>query len=200
MHYDVCVFAHLPGYDEALDEFDLFIDTRTVDVHLRWQRRQALNGNQRPNLIQTVHAAGYALDSSALCPAAPAATPQIPSRRRELCGPVAFCKHLLPPVTAIGTRPMSPSESASRETLTRQQRNMALAEPIARLSQDRRMILKDASALAERLARRAIPDAERDRVGRFAGRYRRASRRRGGADEAGVDRETGRRAGQVVLG
>ena len=46
---------------------------------------------------------------------------------------------------------MSQSQSASRETLTRQQRNMALTEPIARLSRDRRVIFKDAPALAERL-------------------------------------------------
>lgn len=46
---------------------------------------------------------------------------------------------------------MSPSESASRETLTRQQRNMALTEPIARLSRDRRVIFKDDPALTERL-------------------------------------------------
>ncbi len=46
---------------------------------------------------------------------------------------------------------MSTPESASRETLTRQQRNMALTEPIARLSRDRRVIFKDDPALAERL-------------------------------------------------
>ena len=46
---------------------------------------------------------------------------------------------------------MNPSESSSRETLTRQQRNMALAEPIARLSLDRRVIFKDDPSIAERL-------------------------------------------------
>ncbi len=46
---------------------------------------------------------------------------------------------------------MNPSESNSRETLTRQQRNMALAEPIARLSLDRRVIFKEDSAITERL-------------------------------------------------
>ena len=53
--------------------------------------------------------------------------------------------------TAMGDRPMSPSESASREALIRQQRNMAPTEPIARLSRDRRVIFQDAPALAERL-------------------------------------------------
>ena len=46
---------------------------------------------------------------------------------------------------------MGPSESASHQTLTRQQRNMALTEPIARLSRDRRVMFKDDPALAERL-------------------------------------------------
>ena len=46
---------------------------------------------------------------------------------------------------------MNPSEGSSRETLTRQQRNMALAEPIARLSLDRRVIFKDDPAISERL-------------------------------------------------
>ncbi|MCY4546859.1 MAG: hypothetical protein OXC28_00710 [Defluviicoccus sp.] len=45
---------------------------------------------------------------------------------------------------------MSSPDSASRETLTRQQRNLALTEPIARLSRDRRMIFRDEPALAER--------------------------------------------------
>ena len=46
---------------------------------------------------------------------------------------------------------MNPSESSSRETLTRQQRNMALAEPIARLSLDRRVIFKDDPSIPKRL-------------------------------------------------
>ena len=46
---------------------------------------------------------------------------------------------------------MTPSDSKSRETLTRQQRNMALAEPIARLSLDRRVIFKDDPEIPERL-------------------------------------------------
>jgi len=44
---------------------------------------------------------------------------------------------------------MNLSESKSREALTRQQRNMALAEPIARLSLDRRVIFKDDPAISE---------------------------------------------------
>ena len=41
---------------------DIFIETRTVDVHVR-RLRQALNGCGRPDLIRTVRSAGYALDS-----------------------------------------------------------------------------------------------------------------------------------------
>ena len=46
---------------------------------------------------------------------------------------------------------MNPSESKAHEALTRQQRNLALAQPIARLSLDRRVIFKDEPALSERL-------------------------------------------------
>lgn len=46
---------------------------------------------------------------------------------------------------------MTLSDSKSREALTRQQRNMTLAEPIARLSLDRRVIFKDDPAIPERL-------------------------------------------------
>ena len=46
---------------------------------------------------------------------------------------------------------MNPSEISSRETLTRQQRNMALAQPIARLSLERRVIFRDDPATSERL-------------------------------------------------
>ena len=42
-------------------------------------------------------------------------------------------------------------ENESREYLTRQQRNLLLAEPIARLSLDRRVIFRDDSAIADRL-------------------------------------------------
>ena len=43
---------------------DIFIESRTVDVHVR-RLRQALNADRRPDLIRTVRSAGYALDSSA---------------------------------------------------------------------------------------------------------------------------------------
>ena len=43
---------------------DIFIESRTVDVHVR-RLRQALNAGRRPDLIRTVRAAGYALDSAA---------------------------------------------------------------------------------------------------------------------------------------
>ena len=46
---------------------------------------------------------------------------------------------------------MNPSEIGLRETLTRQQRNMALAQPIARLSLERRVIFRDDPATPERL-------------------------------------------------
>ena len=42
-------------------------------------------------------------------------------------------------------------ENESREYLTRQQRNLLLAEPIARLSLDRRVIFRDDPAIADRL-------------------------------------------------
>ncbi len=43
---------------------DIFIESRTVDVHVR-RLRQALNAKRRPDLIRTVRSAGYALDASA---------------------------------------------------------------------------------------------------------------------------------------
>ncbi len=43
---------------------DIFIETRTVDVHVR-RLRQALNSGRRPDLIRTVRSAGYALDTDA---------------------------------------------------------------------------------------------------------------------------------------
>ena len=43
---------------------DIFIESRTVDVHVR-RLRLALNAERRPDLIRTVRSAGYALDSSA---------------------------------------------------------------------------------------------------------------------------------------
>jgi len=41
---------------------DIYIESRTVDVHVR-RLRQALNAGARPDLIRTVRAAGYALDA-----------------------------------------------------------------------------------------------------------------------------------------
>ena len=43
---------------------DIFIETRTVDVHVR-RLRQALNSDRRPDLIRTIRSAGYALDTDA---------------------------------------------------------------------------------------------------------------------------------------
>ena len=43
---------------------DIFIESRTVDVHVR-RLRQALIAERRPDLIRTVRSAGYALDSGA---------------------------------------------------------------------------------------------------------------------------------------
>jgi two-component system phosphate regulon response regulator PhoB len=43
---------------------DVYVEARTVDVHIR-RLRMALNGEQSPDLIRTVRAAGYALDASA---------------------------------------------------------------------------------------------------------------------------------------
>lgn len=46
---------------------------------------------------------------------------------------------------------MNLSQDKARETLARQQRNMVLAEPIARLSLDRRVIFKDDPTISDRL-------------------------------------------------
>src|SRR5690606_3617726 len=43
---------------------DVYVEPRTVDVHIR-RLRQALNGRNEQDLIRTVRAAGYALDSEA---------------------------------------------------------------------------------------------------------------------------------------
>ena len=42
---------------------DIFIESRTVDVHIR-RLRKALNGPGEPDLIRTVRSAGYALESA----------------------------------------------------------------------------------------------------------------------------------------
>ena len=43
---------------------DAEVELRTVDVHIR-RLRKALNEGGRPDLIRTVRAAGYALDTAA---------------------------------------------------------------------------------------------------------------------------------------
>lgn len=42
---------------------DVYVETRTVDVHIR-RLRKAMNGEGEPDLIRTVRSAGYALDES----------------------------------------------------------------------------------------------------------------------------------------
>jgi len=42
---------------------DVYVETRTVDVHIR-RLRKALNGDDMPDLIRTVRSAGYALDAN----------------------------------------------------------------------------------------------------------------------------------------
>jgi len=42
---------------------DVYVEARTVDVHIR-RLRIALNGEQQADLIRTVRAAGYALDAT----------------------------------------------------------------------------------------------------------------------------------------
>ena len=46
---------------------------------------------------------------------------------------------------------MNTSENSARESLSSQQRNLLLADPVARLSRDRRVIFKDDPAIADRL-------------------------------------------------
>jgi two-component system phosphate regulon response regulator PhoB len=51
--------------DQLLDRVwggDVFVDPRTVDVHIR-RLRIALNGHDHADVIRTVRAAGYALDA-----------------------------------------------------------------------------------------------------------------------------------------
>lgn len=42
---------------------DVYVETRTVDVHIR-RLRKALNDGDRPDVIRTVRSAGYSLDNS----------------------------------------------------------------------------------------------------------------------------------------
>ena len=102
---------------------------------------------------------------------------------------------------------MSRSETHAREYLTRQQQNLLLAEPIARLSLDRRILFKDDPALADRLDVQylalsaidfvmersaiesgALPAAIVDHVAREAARLKPA-----------LTVEQGRKVGRVVL-
>lgn len=46
---------------DAVWGHDVYVEPRTVDVHVR-RLRQALNDGEEPDLIRTVRAAGYALD------------------------------------------------------------------------------------------------------------------------------------------
>lgn len=53
--------------DQLIDSVwghDIYIDTRTVDVHIR-RLRKALNGDGDQDVIRTVRSAGYALDAKA---------------------------------------------------------------------------------------------------------------------------------------
>ena len=53
--------------DQLIDSVwghDIYIDSRTVDVHIR-RLRKALNGDGQPDVIRTVRSAGYALDATA---------------------------------------------------------------------------------------------------------------------------------------
>lgn len=47
---------------DAVWGHDIYVDTRTVDVHIR-RLRKALNGNGEDDLIRTVRSAGYALEA-----------------------------------------------------------------------------------------------------------------------------------------
>ena len=109
--------------------------------------------------------------------------------------------------TALGVLSMNPSQASSRETLTRQQRNMVLAEPIARLSLERRVIFKDDPAISERLDVQYLALSAIDFV------MERSAIESGAAPEAIVEHvagevarvnptltdEQGRKVGQVVL-
>lgn len=49
---------------DAVWGHDVYVEPRTVDVHIR-RLRQALNDGDKPDLIRTVRAAGYGLDAPA---------------------------------------------------------------------------------------------------------------------------------------
>lgn len=50
---------------DAVWGHDVYVELRTVDVHIR-RLRKALNGDNFPDIIRTVRSAGYALDSSSV--------------------------------------------------------------------------------------------------------------------------------------
>lgn len=61
MEHPGCVFSR----EELLNAVwgpDIYVEPRTVDVHIR-RLRKALNSDSEPDLIRTVRAAGYALDT-----------------------------------------------------------------------------------------------------------------------------------------
>ena len=58
-----CVFTR-PADRVRLGSQYLFIDSRTVDVHIR-RLRKALNGKDEQDVIRTVRSAGYVLDAEA---------------------------------------------------------------------------------------------------------------------------------------
>jgi len=63
MEHPGCVFSR----EELLNAVwgpDIYVEPRTVDVHIR-RLRKALNSDGEADVIRTVRAAGYALDSSA---------------------------------------------------------------------------------------------------------------------------------------
>ncbi len=67
MEYPGRVFSR----DQLIDSVwghDIFIDSRTVDVHIR-RLRKALNRDREKDFIRTVRSAGYALDADAKAPA-----------------------------------------------------------------------------------------------------------------------------------
>jgi two-component system phosphate regulon response regulator PhoB len=59
---------------DAVWGHDVYVEPRTVDVHIR-RLRKALNTGEESDLIRTVRAAGYALDHPANQPAEQAETP-----------------------------------------------------------------------------------------------------------------------------
>lgn len=64
LHHLMSHPKHVYSRDQLLDTVwgrDVYVETRTVDVHIR-RLRKALNKGDKPNYIRTVRSAGYALD------------------------------------------------------------------------------------------------------------------------------------------